>query len=219
MQQTKTPWNTFAKLDPRFFISTGFGKNEDGFWKSGEKTAELLIERVKPFLHDYKMALDFGAGIGRIAIPMSHSFKELRAVDVSPKMLELLNDNCSHFEVSNIIPYLDDQTWDDVSVDFAFSVLTFQHMPDWSDIERYVARIAKCLRGVAYFQFDTRPLDFWYTIKAQLPNAFVPAVWKKGMRRIRRQPKEVRALFTECGLKVLKEFDQDSPLHGFLLTR
>ena len=46
-------------------------------------------------------------------------------------------------------------------------------------------------RGIGYLQFDTRPPGWLYEVKTALPDFLLPRFWRRGIRRIRRDPSEL----------------------------
>jgi predicted TPR repeat methyltransferase len=217
MSSSRT-WDRLAQADPMGSISTSSrGRDENVFWSSGERTASFILELVAPHLGHRAVAVDIGAGIGRIAIPMARQFERVRAVDVSDVMLAKLRSTCEQFGVTNIESYRTDGHWDAGPADLVYSVLTFQHVEHLTVIETTIARIAGCLRGVAYVQFDTRPQTFASQVKERLPDWCVPWTWKRGMRRYRRDPEAIRRVCAGAGLRVVREVNLNAALHGFLL--
>lgn len=211
-------WDQFAKQDPLYYISTGSkDKGEDFFWESGKKTASFIFEQIQPYLLKQKRVLEIGAGIGRVAIPMSQHFEKLYAVDISSVMNKKLMDNCKRFGAKKIEVCLDVDHWDAEKFDFIYSVLTFQHIEDIQIIEQYIKRISQCLNGVAFLQFDTRSKTIFYYLKNLLPDCLCPKGWKKGMRRIRKDAKNLRGLFKQYNLDIIKELEPNSKLHVFIL--
>lgn len=211
-------WDRLAITDVRGAISTSsHGRDERVFWDSGERTAAFILDHVAPHLDRRAVAVDIGVGIGRIAIPIARRFECVRAVDASTVMLEQLRSACERFGITNAEPYRSDDRWDVEPADLVYSVLTFQHLEDFAVIDAYVARIARCLRGVAYLQFDTRTLTVASQVKGRLPDWCVPWTWRRGMRRYRRDPEAIRRVYTREGLRIVREITPNTALHGFIL--
>ncbi len=212
------PWDQLASTDAMRSISTAFGVREDEFWKSGERTATFIWDHVAPYVAHRGIAVDFGCGIGRVAFPTAKRFDRLQAVDCSTAMLDQLRTHVEQRGVSNIATFRDTECWDTESVDLVYSILTFQHIEDVSEIEAYVRRIGRCLRGVAFLQFDTRPRTLVARAKERLPDWSVPWTWKRGMRRYRRDPDGLRAIFRRCDLHIVRELDPNTALHAFIVV-
>ncbi|MBI4433302.1 class I SAM-dependent methyltransferase [Candidatus Uhrbacteria bacterium] len=215
-----TPWDRFAKECPTFYIATHTRwrwHEEDAFWRSGERTVQFIWDQVYPRLTRRFLAIEIGVGIGRLAVPMAQRFTRVKVVDASRVMLEQLRQRCTRFGHSNIDSFLDTDAWDAEPADFIYSALTFQHIAELATIEAYVAKIARCLHGVAFLQFDTRPRSPFERWRAQLPEQWMPRTWRLGMRRIRRDADVLRAMFARHHLPIIEELNPDSPLHVFLL--
>lgn len=222
----ENPWDRFAKEDPTFYIATHTRRRwreEDAFWQSGQKTADFIWGHVLPMIPHHRVAVEIGCGIGRLAVPMAKRFTRVKVVDASSVMLQQLQLRCQQFGACNIETYLDDAPWDAEKADFVYSALTFQHISEFTVIERSIERIARCLSGIAFLQFDTRPqtkieqqLIHW---RGQVPERFLPRTWRRGIRRIRRHSDALRAMFARHHLRIENELSPDSALHAFVLRK
>ncbi|MFH1430063.1 MAG: class I SAM-dependent methyltransferase [Candidatus Uhrbacteria bacterium] len=222
MPLQESPWDKFAKEDPMFYITTRSKerwREEDAFWKSGERTTDFIWQHLAPHIRTHRVAVEIGCGIGRLAVPMARRFVNLKVVDASPFMLSKLQQRCGQYGVGNISCYLPAQDWWSEPVDCVYSALTFQHLESFAEIENYVAKISRCLRGAAFLQFDARPLGTLSAMKRYLPDDLLPRMHRRGIRRIRRHPRELRALFRAYGLRTVQELDERSALHAFILTK
>jgi len=76
-------------------------------------------------------ALDFGCGVGRLAIPLAAVFGHVTGVDVSPGMLETAQQNCALRGIRNIDFAASDDELTNVQrrFDFVHSYLVLQHIP------------------------------------------------------------------------------------------
>jgi SAM-dependent methyltransferase len=79
-------------------------------------------------------ALDFGCGVGRVALPLAQKVQTVVGVDVSPAMLAEARNNCEQQGIRNVELRLSD---DDLSAvqgpyDLVHSCITFQHI----DVQR-----------------------------------------------------------------------------------
>lgn len=211
----QSDWDALAEKRPFTSISTVHGKSRDDFWASGKRTADFLLESLPLGFKNFGTALDFGVGLGRIAFPMSARFKHVLGVDVSKVMLEKLNIETTKRNVQNIRGFHLDESWEKEPADFLYSVLTFQHMPD-DEVRRALGRLRQALGGMGYFQFDTRPPKP-FDIARFLPDWLLPWQWRSGMRRVSRPSVVVHSWLASAGFNIVKEFQPDSPLHGFLV--
>ncbi len=223
---SKNIWEEFATDAPENFILTGSidYSSKDGikeFFESGIKFTEETQENVSALLSKTDRALEIGCGVGRLTLPHANVFNEVVAIDISPKMLEYLNRNASQFNQKNITTFLPSENWDDYSFDYAYSFLVFQHIENFNIIEWYIKRISLSLNtgGIAQLQFDTRRPGMFYKIRNILPDFLVPSTQQRGIRRIRRNPDELRQMFKNYKLKILKEMFPNSMKHFFILQK
>ena len=107
------------------------------------------------------------------------------------------------------------------TVSYAYSFLVFQHIADFEIIDNYIKRIAGCLKenGIAQLQFDTRSKSLIYKIRNNLPDFLLPKNQRKGIRRIRRNPKMLRNAFHEYELQIEKEIKPGTATHTFVLKK
>jgi SAM-dependent methyltransferase len=223
MAVTVNGWELFAQENAEFFI---WGKGTaDEFFSSGREDAGMIFESAAPILRRqsrWGRAVEIGAGTGRLALPMSVGFREVVAVDVSPTMLETLRTNAGRAAVDNVRTSLISERWDEAgSADFVYSWTVFQHLESWAEIEDIVGRIALALKpgGAAALQFDTRPASLAYRLRAAVPDPMMPKVWRKSIRRVRRQPADLDKLFARLGLTVASESQRATDLHLYILVR
>ncbi len=222
-------WEQFAQEDPYTYILTTLKSADTSeFWKSGERTIQeeilpmLLVHDVRPFL-----SLEVGCGIGRLAIPLSRRFREVVGVDIAPGMVQHATsfaqdngiENVSFAAISGPEDFLQRAGRYAGNCDFIYSLLVFQHIPEFPMIEGYlhVIRVLLHARGLAYLQFDTRPIDLAYRVKTRLPEWALPRFWKRGIRRIRRSPDEIEACFRRAGLEIVAELTPRTAYHRYIL--
>jgi len=210
-------WDKLAQ--DRTFESISTSSNNDPilFWKSGERTAQFLLDLLPSDFPHNATALDFGVGIGRIARPMTQLFSLVIGVDVSKKMLEKLRQETTLEGHSKIVSFHIDEPWEHQPVDFVYSVLTFQHMPD-KEVQIALKRLHKTTKNLAYFQFDTRP-RLTRQLTRLLPLKWISWKWQPGMQRIARKAPIVREWITEAGFEIINEFQPNTELHGFLVQQ
>lgn len=207
-------WEQFAKQNAEFFIltrpevdySTPGGRAF--FFRSGEQETASLLKRVESLLPGHDRCVDFGCGIGRLALPHAKCFKEVYAVDISPTMLAKLRLTCRQRHIQNIRPFLVSDAWDEEgTADYVYSIAVFQHIPEFGAIEKHLQRIRRILKptGIAQLHFDTRPPNVLYHMRNLLPDVLLPSVYWRGLRRIRRSPVDLVKAFSHVNLKVAEE--------------
>jgi hypothetical protein len=106
-------------------------------------------------------------------------------------------------------------------IDFLYSLLVFQHIPEMAMIEGYLHVIGVLLakNGIAFLQFDTRPESFAYQIKTRMPDLLLPRFWRKGIRRIRRYPEEIEKAVGKAGLEIAGELTPFTSYHRYILRK
>jgi SAM-dependent methyltransferase len=221
-------WESFAQENAEYFTCTADDvdfttpEGRARVMESGPVDAARILADAEPYLTRRYRAVEIGCGIGRLTVPMARRFDEMVAVDIAPTMLDKLAEHARAAGVDNVHGYLAGQPWYTRGpADLVYSLLVFQHIENWLEIVRYVARIAACLApdGLCYAQFDTRPATVPYQVRGHLPDPVLPRTWRRGIRRIRRSPAALVDLFQTSGLRVADERQPGTERHVFLLTR
>jgi SAM-dependent methyltransferase len=220
-------WDEFAQEDAEFYIYTERGvdfKSSSGqalFRRSGRDEVERILRESERYVNGFGRAIEIGCGVGRLALPMAERFADVIGVDISPTMLAKLHENSRADGTSNVRGFLTDDDWyNQGQANLVYSLLVFQHIEDRKVISEYFGRVANCLAedGVCYAQFDTRRRTWPYFVTHMLPDPMLPKTWRRGIRRIRRQPADLRRMFGSYGLTVLTELRPNSDRHTFLLA-
>jgi SAM-dependent methyltransferase len=229
MRTSRSRWEDFARDDPEFFILTDLDdlrrsgeSRHDAFYRSGRETASVLMDAAAPYHEERGVALEIGAGLGRLALAVAPSFEHMRAVDLSETMLGMLGERAADKGIENLSTYLPDQDWSQPeSVDFAYSYLVFQHIQKTEVIERYLKLIGTTLKptGCALLQFDTRGQSLGYRLRNALPDWSLPRAQRRGIRRIRRSADWLAERMKEAGLEVREEQRAQSSMHTYIVTR
>lgn len=142
MNQTDKDWEVYGEKDPYYGVVsrpefTREFLSKDGkvdFFQTGEKYLEATLDVVKenfgPDFHPER-TLDFGCGVGRLAIPLSYLSQSVLGVDVSASMLEEARTNCTERGITNISFVQGDDALSQMSggFDFIHSFIVFQHIP------------------------------------------------------------------------------------------
>jgi SAM-dependent methyltransferase len=222
-------WEHFAESDPYLYILTTMKRSDPHvFWESGEQIVrkELLplvqLRAIRPLV-----ALEIGSGIGRIALPLARHFREVVGVDIAPGMVKravsFAGDNSvkntSFVSISGPEDFLQRTGNYAGKCDLIYSLLVFQHIPEFSMIEGYLHALRVLLhpQGLAYLQFDTRPKDLPYRIKTRLPDFFLPRFWRRGIRRVRRSPEEIESCIRGAEMEIVGELTPRTAYHRYIL--
>lgn len=220
-------WEHFARADAEYHILTdrpshGGAEAMERFFATGRQQAATILTEADPWLSGHGKAIEIGCGTGRLTIPMADRFDRMVGVDIAPTMLAKLQANAERFNIPNIQGVHVETGWEaDGDADFLYSWLVLQHIDTAETVSRLVGRAAAALAptGVAHLQFDSRPSTLLYRLRSHLPDSVLPHAWRKGLRRVRRSPEALTALFTEAGLTVLREYRPGTALHSFLLKK
>lgn len=135
-------WDQMGQRDPYFAVCTDeryrTGRLDPAarahFFRTGEDYVALLFSSIRATLcPDFQpvRALDFGCGVGRLAIPLARECSEVVGVDVSPGMLAEARKNSHELSASNIDFVRSDDCLSQVqgSFDFVHSFIVLQHIP------------------------------------------------------------------------------------------
>ena len=185
-------WERFAKEDPYTYMLTSVRKgNPREFWESGRRTVEKeLVPLVKARGICPGIGLELGCGMGRLVFPLAAYFLEVVGVDVAEAMVQRAQyfardkgvRNARFSTISGPEDLLSRAGSYSGRINFLYSLLVFQHIPEWPMIEGYLQAIGVLLEedGIAYLQFDTRPKSIGYRVKTKLPDFLLPRFWRKG---------------------------------------
>lgn len=186
-------WDQRAHDDGFHFIASWRKDWTRGtFFESGEEVFQRL---VVPVLERYqydpqgRSMLELGCGAGRMTRIFARRFSQVYATDISKEML-------GHAKV--LLPEAGNVTWvlgngtnlsglGDESVDFAFTYIVLQHMPEPEFAYRDIREILRVLKpeGMFLFQFNSVP-KMTMNWKGRLAWGIVDFPWALGFRRISR---------------------------------
>jgi ubiquinone/menaquinone biosynthesis C-methylase UbiE len=195
---TDKDWEKFGKEDPYFGVLTDdkfrrsnlTEESKKEFFKSGTDYINFILKNIEHHVdteYTINRALDFGCGVGRLAIPLAYIAQEVTGVDVSESMLKEAKENCKERSLENVnFVYSDD----DLSMlngkyDFIHSFLVFQHIPAERGeqiFEKLMERLESGGIGVMHFTYAKD-----YEIKGLIPliKKYIPLAsnfinWVKG---------------------------------------
>lgn len=129
-------WQRYGESDPYYGVLTldayrrdRIAENREAFFASGEASVERVLAEVEAVLGPVRCghALDFGAGVGRLSLPLARRFERVSSIDVSPGMLRELARNAERQRLTNITTY--EQVREaSGAIDFALSLIVLQHI-------------------------------------------------------------------------------------------
>lgn len=160
-------WKKFGKSDPYFGVLSDEkykteNITEEGlteFFETGEAYVSETVERIKRAFHDsldQASILDFGCGVGRLAIPFSRvTRKEVVGLDISPEIIDKAKEHALTFERENVrFQVYDGKNLPELpSFDFVNSYIVLQHI----EVDRGLALLQQLLDkvkigGIAHIQ-------------------------------------------------------------------
>jgi SAM-dependent methyltransferase len=172
--ESKEKWNRLAREHAKYFIMSDYGKGIDEplFKESGRKDAETLVDS-DILLHKYldpfsnKVILEIGCGEGRLSDYFTNWFEEVIGLDISETMISHARErlanktNLKLFSTNGITYPVPNET-----VDFVFSFIVFQHMPDKKTVRKNFEETARVLKkgGIMKVQLRGIPAEkkHWY---------------------------------------------------------
>jgi SAM-dependent methyltransferase len=143
MRNTDKDWRKVAEKEPYWgvlsvdrFRGRNLSRDDlDVFFRTGEQYVQYVLDAIRKF-HDpaymIERALDFGCGVGRLAIPIAGAAKgETVGVDIAPNMLKLCAEHARQRNISNLTLVEGDDDLSGVKGSFNFinTFLVLQHIP------------------------------------------------------------------------------------------
>ena len=129
-------WQRYGESDPYYGVLTldayrkhNIAANKDAFFLSGERSVARVLAQVEAAVGPVQRghAVDFGAGVGRLSLPLGRRFERVTAIDVSPGMLRELQANAAEQGVTNLtIRHRVEEVVQ--AIDFALSLIVLQHI-------------------------------------------------------------------------------------------
>ena len=183
-ESMRREWDARARKDAFFYIAS-WRKDWDvsEFLKSGDDDYDRLVGPVLTrygFPPQGKTILELGCGAGRMTHSFATRFGNVIALDVSAEMLD---------RAQRMLQASKNITWSQAngldlggvaseSVDFAFSYLVLQHLPEKELVRGYIRELLRVLKtnGVCLFQFNgmESPTMNW---KGTLAWGCIDALW------------------------------------------
>ncbi len=178
-------WDSAASASAAFYVDTTVSYDNpdmDAFFATGEQIVAQALAPVAPARR--ALAVEIGAGLGRNCAALAAHFDQVVGIDIAPEMIrqasELVTDERVRFVLGEGV---DLSVIADASADFVLSFTVFQHIPDRSVIEAYVAEAGRVLRpgGVFAFQWNNQSSELRWRIR----RAALVTLQKTGLRRER----------------------------------
>jgi SAM-dependent methyltransferase len=182
-------WDERAAEDAFYFVDnrlTYGDPDTDEFWRDGERLVDEILGLLGLELRPGDELVEIGCGIGRLTRPLAARCRSVRALDVSPRMLELARAH--NPELANVEWLLGDGSTlrpiADRSADACFSHVVFQHLPTPALALAYVREMGRVLRpgGWAGFQLSNAPEIHRRPPAARRARAWLAAARGRGPR-------------------------------------
>jgi len=155
-------WDHRSRKNAYHYIASGRDEwPEDEFLLSGERDVRDFLD---PYLSDArfvprdKRMLEIGCGVGRMTFALAKRFGTVEAIDISGEMIKRAKELQTRLGIGNVRFQVGDgkdlTVYPDESMDFAFSYIVFQHIPEISIILNYVREIGRVLKKGGLFRFQ-----------------------------------------------------------------
>ncbi len=125
-------FQTLSQTEPFFAVSTSahYRKRNmadsvrDQFWQEGRDCVDAMLELVGQ--QSFRSILDYGCGVGRLLRCTVPHANAAYGVDISPVLLKKAAEVCPSARLMEYNQWLADPP----PVDFSYSVIVFQHIPE-----------------------------------------------------------------------------------------
>jgi ubiquinone/menaquinone biosynthesis C-methylase UbiE len=188
-QRMRRDWDLRAQQNAMYFIDTRREAwDAESFFREGRAEAIALVAPMLDRL-DFdprgRRLLEIGCGIGRLFPGFADLFAEVWGIDVSAEMVRQGRALCPVPHARFVLGSgADLQGIEESSVDYCFSYIVFQHIPEIRVLWRYLADVRRVLRPGGAFQLHfraDRPLRSRLLLR-------LPLSARAAIMRLRRRP-------------------------------
>jgi protein-L-isoaspartate O-methyltransferase len=167
---TDRAWEMIGRSEPYFGVlveskykaSSLTEPAREDFFRSGEEYVARMIQTIRRhFDHTgaFERALDFGCGVGRLAIPLAKHAAEVVGVDVSDAMLTEAARNCRRSNCANITFHKGNGRLTPLDGDFDLihTYIVLQHVPvrhGYRIVANLITRLQAGGVGVVHVTYD-----------------------------------------------------------------
>lgn len=164
-------WDERARLNAAWYVDTTLDFEQpdmDRFFESGQKIVDdhYVDGLARP--ERTELAVEIGSGLGRICRGLRKYFDRVVGVDISAEMIgqarELVDDPAIEFIHGDGVGITGVE---DATADLVFTFTVFQHIPDPTIVENYIAEAGRVLRpgGVFLFQWNNESGSFSWRLR------------------------------------------------------
>jgi SAM-dependent methyltransferase len=163
-RRSRSFWDARAEEDAFFFVDNRLDYRKpdlDRFWRGGEEDLDKLLAALGVAVRSDDSVVEIGCGVGRLTRVLAARAADVRALDVSQRMLDVAQEH--NGGLANVTWLLGDGASltgvDAASADACVSHVVFQHVPDPEITLSYVREMGRVLRpgGWAAFQISNDP--------------------------------------------------------------
>jgi SAM-dependent methyltransferase len=156
-------WDDAAARNAMFYVDTSLDYDAPdlaAFLEGGRRIAAIALEEERATVPGHGLAVEIGAGLGRICAALAERFDRVLGFDISAEMVrrarELVTEPRVEFRHSDGVSL---PGVADASADFVLTFTVFQHAPTRAVIEANIAEAARVLRdgGVLAVQWNATP--------------------------------------------------------------
>jgi ubiquinone/menaquinone biosynthesis C-methylase UbiE len=196
-RKMREEWDRRALENARYYVATERTEwNDEEYFESGRENVrrEILTDMTNICQgKDPKRmkVLEIGCGSGRITRALSEVFGEVYAVDISGEMVRQAKESLADRPNAHVFQNngSDLSVLGDIQVDFAFSYIVFQHIPNRDVIRNYVREVQRVLRSGGLFKFQVQG---WCEMDAHADDTWLGAAFSDA---------EAIAMAQECGFE------------------
>jgi len=169
MNSGKQNWENFGKNDPYYWVTNSNKYRKGNLTQDVRKdffdSADIYIESIFSIIRSHldstftpENALDFGCGVGRVAIPLARHCKYVLGIDVAESMVAEAKKNSNEFQLDNTDFSANTNLLSsgDKRFNFIHSIYVFQHIRTQKGLQIF-SQLVDGLKenGVGMFHFIT----------------------------------------------------------------
>ena len=129
LEKIKNDWDDRISLHPFFWMGDEF-QTENGFWETGKRDLDLIVENLPTNNFQSWSVLEYGSGVGRILKAAAKVFNDVVGVDSSQVAIELSSSYLNEFGNARNL-HIDGANlaiFQDETFDFCFSFACLNHV-------------------------------------------------------------------------------------------